>query len=162
MSRKSPPSTEAALPHNTRAAGMPRRVRPSSSTSSCSSVAACTSSAACASLVIDARVVVQSARDARRARDDRITKQRPHPLAAGADEVARRAAGQPGAAVGERGQAVLDVGDDVADEQLERAEPRVHRVRIGSAPCRFRQSLGGCRQLRLCSHVRCPQTFKNF
>ena len=34
---------------------MPRRVRPSSSTSSCRSVAACTSSAACASFVNDAQ-----------------------------------------------------------------------------------------------------------
>ena len=39
-------------------------------------------------------------------------------------------AGQAGATVGERRQPVLHVGDDVADEQLERAQSSVHRIGI--------------------------------
>ena len=93
-----------------------------------------------------------------------MTRSGPHALAAGADQVARRASGQPGAAVGERRQAVLHVGDDVADQQLERAQPGVHGVGIGSAPRCLGQSLGRCCQLRLCSHARSSlsRSFRKF
>ena len=50
-SRKSPTSTLASLPQTIRAAGLPRRISLSSTTSSCSKVAVCMNSTAAASLI---------------------------------------------------------------------------------------------------------------
>jgi hypothetical protein len=97
--------------------------------------------------------VVATGNGSRRRAPGQDHQQRPHPLATGGDEMARRPPGQPGTALGQLRQRRLDLADQIANEELERAQPRLGGLGVEATLRRFRESLGGCRQLGVCSHT---------